>query len=260
MSLRTALWLRRCRRRGARIRLVGRPVLLGSGDIEIGDDVEIVSSPVPSHFLAAGAARLEVGDGVRIGHGAAISALGHVRIGAGARLGPFCVVSDSDFHEVGDRAVRPKPRPVIIGKDVRIGSRVTVLPGSTIGDGARIEAGSTVGGHIPAGTHAAGVPALPVRAAGVPGVHPVHDAADGDDLQVSVPRLVMRALGLSRPPEAQSGPDQIEQWDSLGSLKLLASLEEEFQVSLQETELANARCVADLVAAVDAARRRAIGA
>jgi len=67
VSLRTALWLRRCRRRGARIRLVGRPFLLGSGDIEIGDDVEIVSSPVPSHFLAAGAARLEVGDGVRIG-------------------------------------------------------------------------------------------------------------------------------------------------------------------------------------------------
>ena len=257
MSLRTALWLRRCRRRGARIRLVGRPFLLGSGDIEIGDDVEIISSPVPSHLLAEGSARLEIGDGARIGHGAAISALGHVRIGARARLGPFCVVSDSDFHEVGDRAVRPPPRPVIIGKDVRIGSRVTVLPGSTIGDGARIEAGSTVGGEIPAGTHAAGVPALPVRAAGV---HPVHDAAGDADLHISVPRLVMRALGLSRPPEAQSGPDQIEQWDSLGSLKLLASLEEEFQVSLQETELANARCVADLVAAVDAARRRATGA
>ena len=43
--------------------------------------------------------------------------------------------------------------------------RVTVLPGSKIGAGAVISAGSVVDGEIPAGALAGGVPARVLRAA-----------------------------------------------------------------------------------------------
>ena len=57
-------------------------------------------------------------------------------------------------------------RPVVIGRNVWITSRVTVLGGAVIGDGSVIGAGSVVTGEIPAGVFAAGVPARPVRTLG----------------------------------------------------------------------------------------------
>src|SRR5262249_16843342 len=58
------------------------------------------------------------------------------------------------------------PRPVEIGADVWIAGRVTVLPGTTIGDGSVITAGSVVSGTIPAGVVAGGVPARVLRRTG----------------------------------------------------------------------------------------------
>lgn len=42
-----------------------------------------------------------------------------------------------------------KPEPVVIGNDVWIGSRVTILPGVHIGDGAVIGAGAVVTKNVP---------------------------------------------------------------------------------------------------------------
>jgi acetyltransferase-like isoleucine patch superfamily enzyme len=52
---------------------------------------------------------------------------------------------------------------VVIGDDVFIGTRVTVLPGSTIGSGSVIGAGSVVSGNIPSGVVAAGNPCRVIR-------------------------------------------------------------------------------------------------
>jgi maltose O-acetyltransferase len=54
-------------------------------------------------------------------------------------------------------------KPVTIGRNVWITSRVTILGGVTIGDGSVIGAGSVVTGSIPPGVFAAGVPAKPIR-------------------------------------------------------------------------------------------------
>jgi len=51
--------------------------------------------------------------------------------------------------------------PVHIGKNVLVGANTTILPGVTIGDGARIGAMSLVNRDIPPGVLAAGVPARP---------------------------------------------------------------------------------------------------
>jgi acetyltransferase-like isoleucine patch superfamily enzyme len=54
---------------------------------------------------------------------------------------------------------------VEIGDGVWLAARVTVLPGSRIGAGAVIAAGSVVAGDIPAGNVAGGIPARILRKA-----------------------------------------------------------------------------------------------
>ena len=77
--------------------------------------------------------------------------------------------------------------------------------------------------------------------------------AQGD--LAAIAELVQRVLGLLELPAAESGPGTLAEWDSLGSLKLLLAVEDELGVSLGEKVMAEVRSVAQLAAAVDAARR-----
>jgi acetyltransferase-like isoleucine patch superfamily enzyme/acyl carrier protein len=250
---RTARWLRTCARVGKNPALDGKPTVLAilGGSIEVGDRFRLSSRPVPSHVISSGI--LRIGDDVSIAHGAAIAATVRVSIGHRTRIGPFLVLMDTDFH--GDRArvgARPTANtsvgpesgfaPVAIGADVRIGAHVTILRGTTIGDGATIAARSVVNGEIPAGAFAQGVPAR-VRV----------DHGHSQDADAAA--VAMRVFGLATPPDLDSGPDEIAQWDSLGALKLLLALEEELGIVLDEDAIAGARTVADLQTAVERARR-----
>ena len=114
-------------------------------------------------------ATLEIGDDVSIAHGAAISAYEHVQIGDGTCFGPFVLIMDTNFHSAtGDHSVLHETRPVVIGKDCRIGSAVTITRGAVIGDGAEILAGSVVSSTIPSGVCAGGVRARVLGRAGDP--------------------------------------------------------------------------------------------
>lgn len=53
--------------------------------------------------------------------------------------------------------------PVKIGKNVLISANCTILPGVTIGDGAKISAMSLVNSDVPAGGFYGGVPARPLK-------------------------------------------------------------------------------------------------
>lgn len=53
--------------------------------------------------------------------------------------------------------------PVVIGNDIWIGDRVTILPGVQIGDGCIIAAGAVVTHSIPAYSVAAGIPAKVIK-------------------------------------------------------------------------------------------------
>ena len=55
------------------------------------------------------------------------------------------------------------PAPIVIGKNVWLGSCVVVVPGVKIGDGAIVGAGSVVTKDIPPGVVAAGAPARVIR-------------------------------------------------------------------------------------------------
>ncbi len=100
-----------------------------------------------------------------------------------------------------------------------------------------------VSGVIAAGADVGGVPA-----------RPLNEKGEGP---VDLPELVMRILGLASPPGPSDGPEQIAQWDSLGTLRLLLAVEETFGITLGEDEMKAARSVAHLTEVVAAARARA---
>jgi acetyltransferase-like isoleucine patch superfamily enzyme/acyl carrier protein len=150
----------------------GLPFVENLGRLTIGADLSLASTPVGSHLVTGPRGVLRIGDGVIIGPGAAIAAEDRVEIGDGARLGAGVMLLASDYHAVADRDAPGATGPIVIGAHAHLGDRVVVLHGATIGAHAVIAADSVVSGDIPAGAHAAGVPALvipaPAARAGVP--------------------------------------------------------------------------------------------
>ena len=77
-------------------------------------------------------------------------------IGDGCAISHDFTVMDSDAHYLfGDNHTKP----VIIGDNVWIGTRVTILSGVKVGNGAVIAAGSLVKDNVPDNAMVAGVPA-----------------------------------------------------------------------------------------------------
>lgn len=93
------------------------------------------------HFQDQG--RIEIGDGSLIGHCTVITTINH----------------DFDPKKRGDMTTKP----IIIGKNVWIGSNSTILPGVKIGDGAIVAAGSVVTKNVEENTVVAGVPAKKIK-------------------------------------------------------------------------------------------------
>ncbi|MFL5582818.1 MAG: phosphopantetheine-binding protein [Gemmatimonadaceae bacterium] len=245
---RRRVWLRACDRVGSNVRLLGRPHVENLGRIDLGDDVEIASRPVVTHLAVGPGGRLTVGRGVRLGHGVGIAVHGEVSIGDDAEIGAFVMIMDTDFHEVGDHAAAGAARPVRVGPGARIGSRVTILRGARIGAGATVVAGSVVSGDVPAGARVAGVPARPVDAgAGDAGGRPL--TLD------EVRRVVQETLRLDAPPAPETRPQDVEAWDSLGTVNILLSLEAAFGVSLAPADVMSVATVADLLHMVARAAR-----
>jgi acetyltransferase-like isoleucine patch superfamily enzyme len=243
---RHSLWLRKATSVGEGIRLDGKPTFQcwPKSRLVIGARFYLASMPEESHMVLGADAEVRIGDDVWIGHGASISANQLVSIGDGTRLGPFVTIMDTDFHVAGDRSAAPQATPIVIGRNVLVGTGATILRGTKIGDGARIEASAVVSGDVAAGTTVGGVPAR------VLGRRSSAHTADVTD-------VVMRVLGLAVPPGPDDGPRNLPGWDSLGALKLLLALEDEFEVTLREQELLRVETMNDVTVLVERARERA---
>lgn len=149
--------------------LVARGVLhgLAAGNYPRGGAVHLRVWFVERFVEASGAANLAGAPWIRtyasalgcsISRGVDLHSLppvtGMLTIGAGSSIEPEVDLSghwiDGNVFTVGS---------VHIGADVTVGSRSTLLPGSRIGKGAEIVAGSSVMGKVPAGQQWAGSPA-----------------------------------------------------------------------------------------------------
>jgi len=76
------------------------------------------------------------------------------------------VVILTTTHQLGPREHRAGAlirSPVVIGNDVALGVDAIILPGATIGDGARVLANSVVNSNVASGVTVSGIPARPFR-------------------------------------------------------------------------------------------------
>lgn len=233
------LALLRCDAVGERVEVRGRASIRNGGRMEIGDGTVIWSRPVPVQLATGRDGSLLVRERVTIGYGSSIVAEGLVVIGAGSRIGAFATIFDGEDDAVTGWG--RTSRPVVIGRDVRIGSKVTVLPGTSIGDGAEIGPGSVVSGVVPPRSVASGAPARIAREAAAEGAR---------DVAERVGQLVARVFDRAAPPPLDLELERLSGWSSEGALRLLVALEEEFDTRIPVDGWLAVRSPADVVALV----------
>lgn len=108
-----------------------------------------------------------IGDGVSIGAFNHITCTNRIVIGDGVLTGKFVTVTDNSHGNTDYDSLHIKPNdrdvvskgPVIIGNNVWIGDKATILPGVTIGDGAVIAANAVVTKDVPKYSVVGGNPA-----------------------------------------------------------------------------------------------------
>ena len=109
---------------------------------------------------------LRVGNHAQLGQNARIDQA--VTIGDNVVMGPDVVIM-TNAHEFDDTNTpirlqdAQSRRPVSLGNGVWLGTRVIILPGVHVGEGAVVGAGSVVTRNVPANAVVAGVPARFLR-------------------------------------------------------------------------------------------------
>jgi maltose O-acetyltransferase len=152
-----------CRTRAQLMRLVG---------VSIGPRTLVMSSLRISGGAGA-ARRVRIGADCFINEDCVIDATADVQIGNDVNFGQGVLVTTSG-HAVGSperRAGLIQPEPVRIGDGAWLASRVIVLPGIEIGEGAIVGAGAVVTRSVAPHTLAAGVPAREIRRLDSPANH-----------------------------------------------------------------------------------------
>lgn len=150
--------------------------LVGAEKIEIGEstyiehNVEITAWT--KYKTQSFSASIKIGNGCTIRHGAHITAINRIEIGNNLLTGTDILITDNTHgtcNNLGELQIRPHDRPVyskgaiIIGDNVWIGSKASILANVHIGNGVVIAANSVVTKDIPDYAIVAGCPAKVIR-------------------------------------------------------------------------------------------------
>ena len=104
-----------------------------------------------------------------VGPGSILSSREHISIGHGGQIADYVTVRDHDHLHNSDHPLSEwdfTARPIIIGDDVWLASKVTVVAGVCIEDHGFCAAGAVVTRDVGAWERVGGVPARPLRQAG----------------------------------------------------------------------------------------------
>lgn len=102
---------------------------------------------------------ITVGDGVFINACCHFQDHGGVTLGDGCQIGHNVVFATLNHELAPERRKKTYPAPIVLGRNVWVGSNATILQGVTIGDNAVVAAGAVVTKDVAANTVVGGVPA-----------------------------------------------------------------------------------------------------
>lgn len=156
------IYLSSCTKVGRFVSINGKPHIENKGEIILGDEVRIWSNVVKTSIYIGKGATLEIGKNTHI-NGVHIDSRNKILIGDNVRIAPYVLILDSDYHNVGDHFAEGKISPIIIGDNVWIASKSTILKGVRIGEGAVVAAGAVVTKDVPPYSVVAGVPAKVIK-------------------------------------------------------------------------------------------------
>ena len=112
-----------------------------------------------------------IGKNAHIGEYTHITAINKIQIGDNLLTGRWVTITDNSHGEIDYESMKTAPimrplqskGPVIIGDNVWIGDKATILPHVTIGDGSVIAANAVVTKDVPAYSVVAGNPAKVIK-------------------------------------------------------------------------------------------------
>ena len=129
------------------------------------DEVRGLLSELPESLRVFPPFYADFGKNITVGEGVFINACCHFQDHGGVIIGDGCQIGHNVVFATLNHGLAPEerhttyPAPIVLGKNVWIGSNATILQGVTIGDNVVIGAGAVVTRDLEANTVAAGVPA-----------------------------------------------------------------------------------------------------
>lgn len=129
----------------------------------------LFGKPVDPSFRVFPPFYTDFGKNITVGKNVFINACCHFQDQGGITLGDNCLVGHNVVFATLNHGFAPEerqsmlPAPIVVGRNVWIGSNSTILQGVTIGDNSIIAAGSVVTKDVPANAIVAGVPARFIR-------------------------------------------------------------------------------------------------
>ena len=126
---------------------------------------ELFGKPVPSTLRVFPPFYTDFGKNIHVGEDVFINACCHFQDHGGVTLGDGCQIGHNVVFATLNHGLAPEervstiPAPIVLGKNVWVGSNATILQGVTIGDNSVIGAGAVVTKDVPANTVVGGVPA-----------------------------------------------------------------------------------------------------
>lgn len=126
---------------------------------------ELFGKPVPDTLRVFPPFYSDFGKNITVGENVFINACCHFQDHGGVTLGDGCQIGHNVVFATLNHGLQPEdrgttyPAPIVLGKNVWVGSNATILQGVTIGDNAVVAAGAVVTKDVPADAIVGGVPA-----------------------------------------------------------------------------------------------------